>query len=58
MNGRCPCDFCNADDDPPHCLDCGHVFDEHEEWNVDGAGNPVCFECYEKLEGRSACQEK
>mgnify|MGYP001203866545 FL=1 len=46
MTGRCPCDFCNADDDPPHCFDCSHVFDEDEEWNVDGAGNPICFECY------------
>ncbi len=46
---RCPCNFCNAPNDPPRCLDCGHIFTAHEEWNVDGAGNPMCFECYGKM---------
>ena len=53
MTARCPCDFCNADDDAPHCFDCNHVFGEHEEWNVDGAGNPICFDCYGKMNDKS-----
>jgi formylmethanofuran dehydrogenase subunit E len=57
VTGRCPCDFCNASDDPASCTDCNHVFTEHEEWNVDGAGNPMCFECYEKMSGQPKKEE-
>ena len=57
MTARCPCDFCNADDDAPHCFDCNHVFGEHEEWNVDGAGNPICFDCYGKMNDKSKEEE-
>ena len=46
---RCPCDFCNADDDPPHCFDCPHIFRDGEEQFEDTMGNPMCESCREKL---------
>lgn len=49
MTGPCPCPICNAPDDPTSCVDCHHVFTEHEEQFEDTMGNPQCWGCREKL---------
>jgi len=44
--GYCP--VCDAPDDEPYCVDCGHTFDEDEPQYEDELGNLLCGTCRER----------
>jgi hypothetical protein len=49
---RCPCNFCNASDDPPTCFDCNRDL-TNQEPREDMKGNPICEECADKKRGQA-----